>query len=32
MHERNFCHRTLSIDKLIYDGKTLLITGLANSA
>lgn len=32
MHERGYCHRTLSVDKLIYDGKTLVITGLANSS
>ena len=32
MHERGYCHRTLSVDKLIYDGKTLIITGLANSS
>ena len=31
MHERHYFHRNLSVDKLIYDGKTLIITGLANS-
>lgn len=32
MHERGYCHRTLAVDKLIYDGKTLVVTGLANSS
>ena len=31
MHERYYFHRNLSVDKLIYDWKTLIITGLENS-
>jgi calcium-dependent protein kinase len=28
MHERNICHRNISTKKLIFDGKTVLLTGL----